>query len=121
MKAKIILMISMLVISQSIWAHAYLDASTPENGAKIKSSPEHISLTFSKPVKLFKFEYLSPQNESLETGFKASMVDQSEYVIEVNSSVDGLHSVYWTIMGQDGHKVEGYFQFTVDHMRDSEV
>ncbi len=114
MKLKKILLMVLLFSSSYLWAHTVLEYSLPENGAVLDDAPKQIVLNFTQPAKLVKFELLSPDNKAIETTFKPVLKDHSEFTIKLNKALNsGLHTVFWTLIGSDGHKVEGDLQFTV--------
>lgn len=119
MKLKSILMLVALLSSSYLWAHTALEYSVPQNGATIRDTQKQIELGFNQPTKLVKFELLSPENETIDTVFKPSLEDHQIYVIKMDKVLTpGLHTVFWTLLGADGHKVEGYLQFTVEPLSD---
>ncbi len=114
MKIKNILIITLIFTSPYLWAHTALEDSVPENRATLIEAPKQIVLSFTQPAKLVKFELLSPENETIDTVFKPSLVDSQEFIIKIDKALTlGLHTVFWTLIGADGHKVEGDLQFTV--------
>jgi len=116
MKIKNILIITLLFTSPYLWAHTGLDYSVPENGATLNESPKQIVLSFTEPAKLVKFELIDSDNNVVTTSFKATFEDHVEYVISVNELSDDQYTILWTIMGSDGHKNEGDFQFSLEQM-----
>lgn len=119
MKIKQLLMLTTLIASPYLWAHTTLEDSVPHNGAILNEVPKNIVLRFTQPTKLVKFELLSPKNQAIETAFKPTLQGHQEYVIKFDKPLtSGLHTVFWTLIGSDGHKVEGDLQFTVESLSD---
>ncbi len=120
MKYKSLFILILLLFSNCLLAHSTLESSMPANGEMLKSSPESVSLAFSKPVKLIKFKLISSEQKAIETDFKASMDERSSFAVKNSELPDGHYTVSWTVMGSDGHKMKGEFQFTVMKMGEME-
>lgn len=100
----------------SAWAHAGLQASTPEKDAEIAAAPKEITLQF---------------NEKLESAFStAKLIDSTGKQVNVekptldanNPSVmklpvpalsPGKYKVEYVGVGHDGHRRKGDYSFTV--------
>jgi methionine-rich copper-binding protein CopC len=106
---KIVLL--MMLAATPAFAHARLTASDPASNAKVKS-PREIKLTFS---------------ETLEPAFSsAALVDAAGKTVPVSKAVGGTaitllplalkpgaYKVNWQSVGQDTHRLNGSFGFTV--------
>lgn len=120
MKTKTLFILTLLLFSNYLMAHSALKSTSPSNDEMLNKSPENISLTFLNPVKLIKFELISPEQKKVDTDFKASMADRMEYSINPGELSNGLYTVLWAFMGPDGHKMKGEFQFKVMQMDEME-
>jgi methionine-rich copper-binding protein CopC len=95
-------------------AHSKLESAVPAQDSLIADSPERIELTFNTKIeKLSNFKLLNAAGEEMET-------ERAEVNGETMSGAvpavlpNGIYTVKWTIIGADGHSVEGNYAFTVD-------
>lgn len=120
MKNNVIATLFLLLLSNLVLAHSNLKKSSPADGEMLKASPDVISLTFLNPVKLIKFKLVSANQDPVNTDFKPSMMDRSEFRITPEKLSQGKYTVYWAIMGVDGHKMNGDYQFEIMKMSKDE-
>lgn len=95
-------------------AHTGLSTSQPENNGTVKEALREITMTFNTDIEpASRFEVVD------EAGTSYPVAD-----IKVNRSLmtgtmeeplpNGVYTVNWRIIGQDGHAVKGAFSFQVD-------
>jgi len=120
MKIKSLFVLTMLLFSGVLLAHSNIKSSSPSDGEMLNESPEIISLAFLNPVKLIKLKLVGSDQKEVKTDFKPSMSDRSEYRISPEKLPDGEYTVFWTIMGVDGHKMKDEFKFKVMNMSKDE-
>lgn len=95
-------------------AHSKLENAVPAQDATVTVSPESIQLTFNTKIeKLSNFKVLNAAGEQIETG-KAVVENQSMSEEVPAVLANGIYTVKWTIIGADGHSVEGDYAFTVN-------
>ena len=94
-------------------AHTALKQSTPENGATVKATPEHIDLVFTGPVRLIKLD-LKAADREMPTSFEVQADAVANYRIELLNMQTGQFTVEWAAIGADGHTITNTFSFTVD-------
>jgi hypothetical protein len=108
---KTLLLLMMMLAATPAFAHARLTTSDPAANAKVKS-PNEIRLTFS---------------ETLEPAFSsATLTDAAGKTVPVSKAVGGTnitllpltlkpgaYKVSWQSVGQDTHRLNGSFGFTV--------
>ena len=97
-----------------LFAHAKLTEASPANGAVANESPEALTLTFNEDVQLLKLTLADTDNKPVTTEFKPSSASQRSFSVALPVLAKGAYTVNWTIMGDDGHKVEGNYTFSVD-------
>lgn len=103
------------LFSASASAHVGLASSTPQDGAVLSESPTALTLTFSGEVRLAKVMLHSANGKMHPLDFSMSMTPKATYEIGVNSDLAADdYTVYWTGMGDDGHKMSGEFSFKVN-------
>ncbi|MCM3630146.1 copper resistance protein CopC [Paenibacillus glycanilyticus] len=102
-------------------AHSKVSESTPAKDETLTASPAEISLTFNTGIeKLSQFKLLDESGEQIPTG------DISVKNSTMNGAVteplkNGVYTVKWTIIGADGHAVDGEYAFTVKAAEESPV
>lgn len=111
---KILLLSASLIAPALVFAHAKLTEANPANGAVVNESPEAIKLTFNEDVQLLKLTLTGADNKPVATEFKPSAESQTSFAVTLPELAKGLYTVNWTIMGDDGHKVEENYTFSID-------
>jgi methionine-rich copper-binding protein CopC len=97
-----------------LFAHAKLTEARPADGAVVNASPETLTLTFSEEVQLLKVALTGNDNKELATDFAASAAKQTSFAVTLPELAQDSYTVNWTILGNDGHKVEGSYAFSVE-------
>lgn len=103
----------------SAFAHAGLVSSTPKSGARLTALPSEVKLEFGEKlltlgdaqtnvlvVKDPDGVQIDKSDSSVSGRFLSASLDPSEKV--------GTFTVDWRIVSEDGHPVEGSFQFSVE-------
>ncbi|NIK69784.1 MULTISPECIES: copper resistance protein CopC [unclassified Paenibacillus] len=95
-------------------AHSKITVSTPAKEETVTVSPAEISMTFNTDIeKLSQFKLLDESGKQVPTG------DIAVHKATMSGSVteplkNGAYTVKWTIIGADGHAVDGEYAFTVN-------
>ncbi|WP_028611785.1 copper resistance CopC family protein [Paenibacillus harenae] len=97
-----------------VMAHSKLENAVPAQDATVQASPGRIELTFNTDIEeLSSLKLLNAAGEEIETDNK--LVEGPTMSAAVAESLSGgIYSVKWTIIGADGHSVEGNYAFTVE-------
>jgi methionine-rich copper-binding protein CopC len=95
-------------------AHSKLENAVPAQDSTAAVSPESIEMTFNTKIEsLSNFKLLNAAGEVMEKGKTA--VDGMTMSAAIPTELpNGIYQVKWTIIGADGHSVEGDYSFTVD-------
>lgn len=95
-------------------AHSKLEKAVPAQDATLAVSPERIELTFNTKIeKLSQFKIMNAAGEEIE--HDKIEVDGRAMSGNVPAALpNGSYTVKWTIIGADGHSVEGDYAFTVE-------
>jgi copper transport protein len=100
-------------------AHAYLSESDPANGERVEALPEAVTLSFSGDgVQLAEVSVTGPDGEDV-SGEATIDPDEAQRVtvpIEDGAgegNVEGVYTVEWEVLADDGHTTAGTFLFTV--------
>ena len=100
----------------SAFAHAELTLSVPGNGEVVKSSPESVTLRWSEVVTMSEEQIAILDAYGEKVKFTAEFTDtavSSAVLKPLGELDDGLWTVTWKTVSQDGHLVSGSFSFTV--------
>ncbi|WP_306052676.1 copper resistance CopC/CopD family protein [Natronococcus wangiae] len=113
-----VLAVALLVLASvatPVAAHAYLSDSDPANGEQLESLPDEITLQFSGDgVQVADVAVIGPDGEDV-SGDAGVDPDDSQTVrapLEEDAG-DGMYTVEWEILADDGHTVTGSFFFSV--------
>ncbi|WP_053374832.1 copper resistance CopC family protein [Paenibacillus sp. FJAT-27812] len=95
-------------------AHSKLETAVPGKDATVNVSPERVELTFNTKIeKLSNFKVLNAAGEEMEKDkVEVGGMKMSGALPAVLPN--GIYTVKWTIIGADGHSVEGDYAFTVE-------
>src|SRR5690554_5375720 len=110
---KAIVLLTSFVFSTSVWAHAELISSSPVKDAMLHESPTKLVLSFSAPVRLVRLVLRDKSNKAMaieKTSMKYSKAEYSQKLLLLPGSIS---PVSWLIMGEDGQKMTGQFDFMV--------
>ncbi|WP_161601530.1 copper resistance CopC family protein [Paenibacillus luteus] len=115
MKRILLICLAMLWLVPSVaLAHSKLESAVPAQDSTAAVTPERIEMTFNTKIEsLSNFKLLNAAGEEMEKG--KTEVDGMTMSASVPSVLpNGIYSVKWTIIGADGHSVEGDYSFTVE-------
>jgi methionine-rich copper-binding protein CopC len=115
MKRILLICLAMLWLVPSVaLAHSKLENAVPAQDSTAAVAPERIEMTFNTKIEsLSNFKLLNAAGEEMEKG--KTEVDGMTMSATVPSVLpNGIYSVKWTIIGADGHSVEGDYSFTVE-------
>lgn len=110
MAASVIAMFGLL--SGNVFAHSSMTASSPGNQAVV-ASPEKLELTFNEGVRMLRLSLVHGASHNIEFGFTPTTEAANTVSYELPTLMLGEHTVNWTVIGSDGHPVNGSFKFTV--------
>lgn len=106
--------ILMLVLPAQAFAHSKLTVSSPEKDAVVDLSPALIMMEFNTDIaSLSTFVLENDQGETVPVE-QINVEGPRLTGVPVNVLDNGLYNVKWTIIGADGHTVEGTYAFTVN-------
>ncbi|MEM6428522.1 MAG: copper resistance CopC family protein [Deinococcota bacterium] len=137
--SKLLLSLILLISGQSVFAHAFLETSTPENGATV-DAPEQLVLTFGEAVEtMFSVFELHPVdvpedadsdalaaianglmtthfNLGLDSVIETTLVTEdqnAEVVLELPPLEPGAYALMWRILSVDTHTSQDFITFVV--------
>lgn len=100
-----------LTLAFSASAHVSLKHSTPEQEAMLMQSPELLTLTFSGEVRLAKVKLSDSKDQAIDFAFKPNATPSAKFSWPLPSLAQGNYTVQWLVLGDDGHKMSGSFNF----------
>ena len=120
--AALALAVSALLPTQAAFAHAELETSNPEANSVIGSAPGVVSLTFGE--KLLVLEGEADANQVQVTDGSNARVDNGDFqvtgeVLSVSLKpdlADDTYKVTYRVVSEDGHPIEGVYEFEVNGM-----
>jgi len=97
-------------------AHTELTASDPVDGSTITDAPDEVVLTFAGELDdSATFTVLGPDGEEVGSGeLDLEVADRNILRGAVEVATTGAYTVAWSVIGDDGHEVEGEVAFTYD-------
>ncbi|MDP2285820.1 MAG: copper resistance protein CopC [Pseudohongiella sp.] len=100
------------MLSGPALAHSVLSASSPGDKSVV-SAPEKLELTFNEAVRVLRLTLVHGASHEIDIGFTPSTEAAQMLSYELPMLMMGAHTVNWTVIGSDGHPVNGTFGFTV--------
>ena len=96
-------------------AHATLVTSTPGDGARLKSAPASVSITFDEPVSISYFHVIDPSGDRVEAGTPTHPGgDGTKIAVNLRPGLgDGTYVESWRVISADSHPVAGTVRFVV--------
>jgi copper resistance protein C len=125
--AALALAVAAVLPGQAAFAHAELENSSPEANSVVGAAPQVVSLTFGE--KLMVIEGEPAANQIQVTDGAGTRVDNGDYqvtgeVLTVSlkpDQADGTYKVTYRVVSEDGHPIEGVYEFEVNGMARSGV
>lgn len=100
-------------------AHTYLSSSDPEDGQILTTPVDEITLQFETKVEELSTMSLYKNGEMIEMDLR--LTETNQLVGEVDEElIDGEYTVDWSIIGEDGHPINGNLSFIIESADSSE-
>jgi len=93
-------------------AHAHLQKSAPAANARV-SPPAHVTLHFSEALEPAFSGALLLDSDGRNVSGAPVKIDGPELVMTPGRLAPGVYHVVWHSVGQDTHRLDGQFSFTV--------
>ena len=110
---RILTSLALLSFFLNAFAHTSLKDSVPTADAVLSGTPKELTLNFAKAVRLAKITLNEKLGGPVAIDFKPSVQASTIFSIILPLLSTGYYTVIWTVIGSDGHKVSGDFNFTV--------
>ncbi|MFE5431671.1 copper resistance protein CopC [Peribacillus simplex] len=113
-KVSVLFLILFFLCSNHAFAHTSLKESTPKEGEVIAQPIQEVTLIFGTKVEqTSKITVLNSNGESIPLG-NFVIEDDEMWATFLQPLANGDYKVNWTIIGGDGHPIDGHFSFTVN-------
>ncbi|MFC4438937.1 MULTISPECIES: copper resistance CopC/CopD family protein [Natrialbaceae] len=118
----VVLAVGLLVLASvatPVAAHAYLSDSDPANGGQLETVPDEVALSFSGDgVQVADVTVTDPAGEDVSGDAEIDPDDSQTVRVPLEDAADGedadgMYTVEWEILADDGHAVTGSFFFSV--------
>jgi copper transport protein len=108
-------LLAMLALAPAAAAHPYLVASTPQAGVVASGAPKSVQLGFTEALVLkgCSITVRDQHGHVAHTGPLRAANGGSGMSVTSAKLPEGIYSVSWVALGDDGHTVAGKFQFGV--------
>lgn len=109
-----ICLVLLFLVPAQVFAHSKLTTSSPANNDVLSESPTSISMAFNTEIaSLSTFTLENEQGEQI-TLHDITADDHKLTGVPDSALSNGVYTVKWTIVGADGHTVDGNYSFTVN-------
>jgi methionine-rich copper-binding protein CopC len=125
--AKLVMVLSILFVSLSlsfsnpILAHTGFEKSNPSANAVVTDELKELTLTFEgKLESLSTFKLFDSNNQEIKLD---KVVHKEKIMTGLLSQplLNGSYEVQWTLVGEDGHPIQGKYSFTVKREGDKQA
>jgi len=101
--------------ASTVSAHSQLLETSPEPGARLSQSPQEIRLTFNEAVemKVGGIELLDSLSRKLKVSAIEANRDRTSIAVKPSKLDEGVYTVAYRIISEDGHPVNGSYVFVV--------
>jgi len=112
---RLTILLSSLILLQTgaLRAHTELSEIVPAEGAVINMPLSALELNFNADVRLLRLALLHAGQHSIDIGFNPTADTKRQFVVPLTNLQQGQYEVEWTIMGVDGHTMDGSSDFTL--------
>lgn len=113
-KIIVLAFVFLLTFASSAFAHTGLESSTPSNGQVIEDELKEIILTFEGKIE--QSSTFEVRNNSGEiTSVEDISINEGQMTGTLSTALEnGSYEIVWSIVGADGHPIEGNIPFTVE-------
>ena len=113
-KLQALLLCGITFASATLLAHTKLESATPADGAALREAPQVLELGFSDEVQLLKVDIATEAGVAQKMDFTPVASAAKTFSVPLPALGPESYVVNWTIVGADGHRVEGKTSFLVD-------
>ncbi|MCP4586917.1 copper resistance CopC family protein [Pseudoalteromonas sp.] len=110
-KLQIILAITTLAVSSSLFANGMMNATFPEDGAMMMNPIDRVEVNFAEPMKLVNLKVIDSTGKPVSIDFERSKQARTNFKATIPNLKPGNYKVHWKAVGDDGHMMKGTFGF----------
>lgn len=104
----------MMVWATVATAHSPLEVTVPAGDAVVTEVPSEIQMTFKGTIRLTRVTLTHAGKHSVDLDLDGFSGFLTNYAIPLQSFEAGLYEIEWRGLGDDGHALNGTFNFTVE-------
>ena len=109
-----LLFAGLTLASTALLAHTKLESVVPADGAALREAPQVLELGFSDEVQLLKLDLATEAGVAQDMDFTPVATAAKTFSVPLPALGPESYVVNWTIVGADGHRIEGKTSFLVD-------
>ncbi len=100
-------------IAGTAWAHPTPEAYGPDDGATISSPPSEVWVDMNEGFSSGQLYVYDPCGDRVDDGSPEEDPILYKLTVGTSSNKAGTYTAVWTVLGDDGHKTSGDWNFTV--------
>ncbi|XBH21316.1 copper resistance CopC family protein [Jonesiaceae bacterium BS-20] len=114
--AAFFLALALVVVSaQQAFAHDYLMASNPEDGATLEAQPSQVVLSFNNDIQKLGAQIVILDENETPIASGAPVVEGKNASYKVPEALgNGSFTVNWRVVSSDSHPIDGSISYTVE-------
>ena len=106
--------LAVVVSASGALAHTFLVRSSPDAGARLRTSPDEVVLDFTETVASGStIDVHDDHGKRIDVLFVGTDVDRTRLRASLPTLEDGVYQLTWRVVADDGHTTEGEFVFGV--------
>jgi len=102
-----------VVMPQPAYAHAELRRSQPANGEQLETPPTEVVIYYTQGVQIATITVEDAEGQLVSQEPQIDVADWKIVRIPLLSLGDGVYTVQWEVLAEDGHITEGSFFFLI--------
>lgn len=101
-------------LTTAVHAHSPLLSTSPADGAVLSTAPTEVTATFAKGIRLTRVQLIDATDTSVDLDLTDYGAFGTEFLFIVPAITAGQFRIDWRGLGEDGHILNGSFEFTVE-------
>jgi methionine-rich copper-binding protein CopC len=110
-KIQTLVTIVALAASSSVFAHAMVESTFPQDGAMVMEPTRQVEVNFDMPIKLINLKVIGADGTPVAVDYERAKEAGTRFKGMTPVLVPGSYTVHWKAMGDDGHMMDGTFGF----------
>ena len=111
----VVLAVAALLAASPVWAHSFLQHTSPPAGAELRSAPASVKIIFTEAVepRFSSIEVRDSAGTRVDTGSTYADGTATALAVGLSKLPPGTYTVSWRAASVDTHKSEGKYTFSV--------